>query len=173
MLHASSTPGAVLPAPRVMGAVLPATHPGDASSIPPLLLLLCTLGAVLPAPRARNTTLSGGSSPLSRSSTPPRPAHQQPCRHCVRPYFQKSADVKVMRVDARSVKQAHVVGAASITDAVEQNTSRDSRCVACSTIGMKETPRELRWLKVYTSQDMSKSTRNAATRKCLTIPLRL
>ena len=35
---------------------------------------------------------------------------------------------------------------------------------------MKETPGKLRWLTVHTSQDMSKSTRNDATRKFLTIP---
>ena len=42
-----------------------------------------------------------------------------------------------------------------------------------SRIGMKETPREVRWLSVHTSQDRRKSTRNAATRKCLTIPFHL
>ena len=38
---------------------------------------------------------------------------------------------------------------------------------------MKETPREVRWLLVHTSQHMRKSTRNAATRKCLTVPFLL
>ena len=38
---------------------------------------------------------------------------------------------------------------------------------------MKETPGKFRWLKVHASQDMRKSTRNAATRKCLTIRCRL
>ena len=39
----------------------------------------------------------------------------------------ESADVKVLWVDARSVIHAQVTGGASITDAVEQNTARDSR----------------------------------------------
>ena len=39
--------------------------------------------------------------------------------------------------------------------------------------GMKETPRESRWPEVHISQDMGKSTRNAATQKCLTILCRL
>ena len=34
-------------------------------------------------------------------------------------------------------------------------------------MGMKETPREFRWLKVHTSQDMRRSSRNAATLECL------
>ena len=38
---------------------------------------------------------------------------------------------------------------------------------------MKETPREFRWLKVHTSQDMRRSSRNAATLKCLFFPFHL
>ena len=40
-------------------------------------------------------------------------------------------------------------------------------------MGMKETPREFRWLKVHTSQDMRRSSRNAATLKCLFFPFHL
>ena len=52
-------------------------------------------------------------------------------------------------------------------------TSRDSRCGACSTVGVKETPEEFHRLKVHTSQDMRRSTRDAATLKCLFFPFHL
>ena len=51
--------------------------------------------------------------------------------------------------------------------------SCDCRRVACSTVGVKETPQEFHRLKVHTSQDMRRSTRNAATLKCLFFPIHL
>ena len=41
----------------------------------------------------------------------------------------------LLRVDARSVIYAQVVGSASTADAVEQNTVRDSQRVACPSVG--------------------------------------
>ena len=47
----------------------------------------------------------------------------------------------LLRVDARSVTHAQVVGAASIANAVEQNTCRDSQRVACPSVGPRRIPR--------------------------------
>ena len=47
----------------------------------------------------------------------------------------------LLRVDARSVTHAQVVGAASIANAVEQNTFRDFQRVACASVGPRRIPR--------------------------------
>ena len=47
----------------------------------------------------------------------------------------------LLRVDARSVIHAQVVGSASTANAVEQNTFRDSQRVACISVGPRRIPR--------------------------------
>ena len=50
----------------------------------------------------------------------------------------------LLRVDARSVMYAQVVGSASTANAVEQNTFRDSQRVACISVGPRRIPRKRR-----------------------------
>ena len=87
-------------------------------------------------------------------------------RSCQRPRH-----LKLIAIE-RSLWQQHVV-LCPPSCLFPQSVKSCPMTVACSTVGVKETPEKFHRPKVDTSQDMRRSTRNASTLKCLFFPVLL